>query len=175
MAGATGVPLAAALGRQCRCRLVRERRHWRARAPASGTQSLPNSDRRSTSSCRVAAVRHIVGVRRKAERHAHRQGALVRDLCIFMFHWRIERLAAADKRKRDANADGTDPISGGCGLMRCPGNSEWQRPCAPLIEDSTLANGRHSCAIQLSETARSGATTCNWHARSPLFGHAVRR
>ncbi len=33
------VPLAAALGRQCRCRLVRERRHWRVKAPASSTQN----------------------------------------------------------------------------------------------------------------------------------------
>ncbi len=33
-AGCPGVPLAAALGRQCRCRLVREPRHWRAKAPA---------------------------------------------------------------------------------------------------------------------------------------------
>ena len=32
------VALAAALGRQCRCRLICERRHWRAKAPASGTR-----------------------------------------------------------------------------------------------------------------------------------------
>ena len=32
------VPLAAALGRQCRCRLVRKK-HWRVKAPASGTRS----------------------------------------------------------------------------------------------------------------------------------------
>ena len=52
--GYHGVPLAAALGRQCRRRLTFEGSHWRARAPASGTQYHQFSNKRTTSGVTIS-------------------------------------------------------------------------------------------------------------------------